>query len=425
VGLTRRSLLFEHCLTEPDHCLLASDTSAAAANNGFLAEVLQCNDGIRQQVSALASQDWQQDLEFVEITATAPASGGDIDRLPNTQMFKEALRDVAIDFSGAKGKEQVIFVKWRSEGIAANGVSRTTIYNVGFNPASLQVEFLRRVSLADEQVIGGFRIHQSAITVFKSPSTRGFRFYVPIPTGWTDEMLLNAMIHQGGLDPDHLLDFGVDSARNKKVSVPSGDMYFNYAPAGCINHGSDILIPITQPPGRMFVEHPVSGAENHLKIKKAGACSDCWAVPGRHPTKCDYKDICRMCLVPYSDMPLEGRRHACGQGHLSKPREKREVDPGVIPISAPAPSTMAAKIKAKQLANINAAQAKRKRVEEVPAAAEVDPTPAEAAVNKSPKTDGPGGSSPGGSANTDPTVVTEQAPAPAPATTTAKPKKKK
>ena len=130
VGLTRRSLLFEHCLTEPDHCLLASDTSAAAANNGFLAEVLQCNDGIRQQVSALASQDWQQDLEFVEVTTTAPAAGGDIDRLPNTQKFKEALRDVAIGFSGAKGKDQIIYVKWRSEGNDANGVNRTTIFNI-------------------------------------------------------------------------------------------------------------------------------------------------------------------------------------------------------------------------------------------------------------------------------------------------------
>ena len=141
--------------------------------------------------------------------------------------------------------------------------------------------------------------------------------------------------------------------------------------------------------------------------------------------ECDYKNICKMCMVPYTDMPLEGRRDACGQGHLSKPREKTVVDPGVVPVSAPAPSTMAAKIKAKQLANIDAAKAKRKRVEEVQDAAEVDPTPAEAAINKSPKTDGPGGSSPGGSANTDPPVAAEKAPAPAPATTTAKPKKKK
>ena len=77
---------------------------------------------------------------------------------------------------------------------------------------------------------------------------------------------------QGGLNPDHLLDFGADLARGLAVSAPSGDLYFNFAPAGCIDHGSKTLVPITQSPSRMFVVHPVTGVENHLNVMKARAC---------------------------------------------------------------------------------------------------------------------------------------------------------
>jgi hypothetical protein len=162
-------------------------------------------------------------------------------------------------------------------------------------------------------------------------------------------------------------------------------MFFNYDPAGCISHGSVTRDPILQPPSRMFVVHPTTGAENHLQVRKAGACKHCWMLPGRHQDSCIYTGYCKMCLERYIDMPQEGRRHACGQGHLSKPREKREANPGVVPQEAPEPSPLAARLKLRQQENIAAAKAKRKREEEPPAdppaAAQTDPTPAQAAAD--------------------------------------------
>jgi hypothetical protein len=388
VGLTRRTQLFEHLLTHPAWRSATSDAPVpAAAHGGFLSDIFECNDGIRQQVSFLSSRDFHADLKYVELTATAPAAGGDIDRLPSTQLFKDAVRDRAIEMSGAMKKEHLVYVKWRSEGAAADGVSRVTIFNIGFSPETLHVEFLRRAKILQETAVGGFRIHQSGITVFNAPSARGFRFYVPIPPGWTDELLCEALIMQGGLDPDHLLCFGTDYTKNLKVSAPSGDVFFNIAPAGCINHGSEELIPILQPPNRFFVTHPVTGAENHLQVRKAGACKHCWATPGRHQNACVYKGYCRMCLELYADMPAGGKRHACGQGHLSKAQGKSTVDPGAVPSEAPTPSPLAAKLRAMQEANIAAAKAKRKREEDKEASPpEDDPTPAQA--NKAPRSSG-------------------------------------
>jgi len=379
--------MFEQLLTHPAWCSVTADTPVpAAAHGGFLSDVFDSNDGIRQQVSYLSSRDFHADLKYVELTATAPAAGGDIDRLPSTQLFKEAVRDCAIEMSGASKKEHLVYVKWRSEGVAADGVSKVTIFNVGFSPESLHVEFIRRAKLLQETAVGGFRIHQSGISVFNAPSARGFRFYVPIPPGWTDELLCEALIMQGGLDPDHLLCFGTDYTKGLKVSAPSGDVFFNVAPAGCLNHGSEDLIPILQPPNRFFVVHPVTGEENHLQVRKAAACKHCWATPGRHQNACIYKGVCRMCLEKYADMPAEGRRHACGQGHLSKARGRSSIDPGQVPSEAPPPSPLAAKLRAQQELNIAAAKAKRKRAEEEetgPPEAEEEPTPAQA--NKSPR----------------------------------------
>jgi hypothetical protein len=370
----------------------------AAASGGFLADIFAVNERLRQQVSPLSSTDFQAGLVFAEVTATPPAAGGDIDRLPSTQLFKDALLDLAIDMSGAKAKTDVVMVKWRSENAAPDGVTRVTIFNIGFRPETLHTEFIRRAKLLQATTVGGLGLYQSGLTVLSAPSARGFRFYVPIPPGWTDEQLCEAMIMQGGLDPDHVLSFGADLARNVKVSAPSGDLFFTFAPGGCLNHGSEHRVPITQPPSRMFVKHPVTGVENHLQIRKAGACKDCWAVPGRHQNGCPFKGCCKMCLELWLDMPAEGRRHACGQGHLSKPKEKSAFDPGAMPAEAPPPSPLAARIKKIQLDNIAAAKAKRKREQEPePAPPQADPTPAQAAEQpstKAPRT--PGNQSPGG-----------------------------
>jgi hypothetical protein len=320
---------------------------------------------------------------------------------PGTQVFKDALRDVAISMSSAHGKEHVVFVKWRSEVAAADGVARTTLYNVGFKPPELAAEFIRRAKLTEDTAVGGFRIHGHSVSVVELAEGKGFRFYVPIPPGWTDEELCLAMIMQGGLDFDHLLTFGVDMPRNLNVSAPSGDLFFNFAPAGCIDHGSEDLVPITQPPSRMFVCHPVTQVENHLRLRKAGACNDCWKAGSTRHRGCKYEGICKMCHVPYAEMPEGGKRHACGQGHLSKPPSTapRQVNTGEMPAQAPPSSPLAAKLKAAMQKNIEEARAKRKR-ETPDAAAEAEGVkPSEAAATEETPakkaSKASGGSSPG------------------------------
>jgi hypothetical protein len=421
VGLTHRAQLKLNTRI-PDQA--AADAVPAAANGGFLAEIFESNDRLRQQMSAIASTDFQTGLTFAEVTATAPSGGGDIDQRPNTQLFKDTLLARAIEMAGAKKESDVVLVKWRSETTALDGVSRMTIFNVGFDPPALHTEFLRRAKVVSDTTVGGFRIFQSGITVLNAPSVRGFRFFVPIPPGWSDEMLYEAMVMQGNLNHDHVLSFGADLAKGLKVSAPSGDMFFNYAPDGCITHGSDTVVPILQPPNRMFVEHPVTGVENHLTLRKVGACKDCWK-PGRHDGPCPYKGICKVCNELWADMPDGGKRHACSQGHLSKPRGKNWVDPGVVSNEQPPPSPLAAKLLKKQEENIAAAKAKRKRDEEPPPAQQADMTPsevaaAEAATEPSSKSskntgnDSPGGASPGG----------PKAAKPAPAATVNKPSRR-
>jgi hypothetical protein len=406
--------MFEHLLIDTSQRCVCADPLTAATAGGLLADIYDCNDRIRQQVSALSSQDFQADLIYAEVTAVAPAAGGDIERRPDSQGFKEALRDCAIEMSGAKAVTDVVFVKWRSQATAADGVSRATTFNVGFNSAELHAEFVRRAKLLDQTALGGFRITEAALTVFSVPSARGFRFFVPIPAGWSDEQLCEAMVMQGGLDPDHLLSFGADLAKNHTVAAPSGDLFFNYAPAGCMNHGSVTLVPILQPPSRMFVLHPVSGVEHHLQVRKAGACRHCWDTPGRHQSSCIYSGICRMCLEAYADMPAEGKRHACGQGHLSKPRGRSTVFTGEVPSEAPPPSPLAARLRAMQQANIISAKAKRAREPEAEAPAAPEENSAQA--NKAPRNAGkaspsaPASPSP---ADDTPITVSEEAEAPA------------
>ena len=205
------------------------------------------------------------------------------------------------------------------------------------------------------------------------------------------------MVMQGGLDFNHVRTFGVDLKHSSVISEPSGDLFFNFAPAGCIGHGSDSLVPLTQPPGRFFVTHPITGVENHCKIRKAGACGDCWKPgPTRH-SGCAYTGTCRMCLIPWEEMPNKGKRHACGQGHLNKEPTKMPALPGEIPAEAPPSSPLALKLKAQLETNIQAAKLKRKQPE--PAEPEgVAPSEAAAAeATTSNKTAKPtGDASPGG-----------------------------
>jgi hypothetical protein len=295
-------------------------------------------------------------------------------------------------------------LKWRSEQPAQDGYNRATIFSVGFSPPGLHTEFLRRAKIIATTQVGGFRIMDSCMTVLNAAPETGYRFFYPLPPGWTDEELIHAMIMQGGLDPDHILRFGADMQKGLKISAPSGDLFLNYAAAGCINHGSLDLVPITQPPSRMFVTHPVTGIECHIKARKVGACKDCWSAPGRHQAKCIYSGVCKMCLEKLEDLPQQGRRHACGQGFMHKPQEKRPFDYGEMPTEAPEPTTLAARIRAAQEANIQAAKAKRKRETEMTEDEAMGLTPAQAAqetqetaANKTSKTtgnDSPGGSSP-------------------------------
>jgi hypothetical protein len=265
----------------------------------------------------------------------------------------------------AHGEKHIVFVRWRSNATAPDGVTKVTIYNVGFNVPEHRDEFVRRATNAEKSSPGGFRIFTSSTAVSAAIVEKGFRFYVPIPAGWTDEQLIHAMVMQGGLNPDHILSFGADVARGLTVTAPSGDMYFNFAPAGCILHGFEHDQPILQPPGRMFVEHPVTGIESHLKVRKAGACKWCWA-PGRHfgDSTCPLLGQCRVCLDYYEEMPGAGKRHACSQGHIFKEPVKRPVDPGQIPSKAPPSSPLAEMLRKRQEEGLMAAREKRKRMDE-------------------------------------------------------------
>jgi hypothetical protein len=111
-----------------------------------------------------------------------------------------------------------------------------------------------------------------------------------------------------------------------------------------------------------------------------------------------------MCLEKLEDLPQQGRRHACGQGFMHKPQEKRPFMYAEMPTEAPEPSSLAARLRATQEFNIQAAKAKRKRETEMTEDEAMGLTPAQAAqetqetaANKTSRTtgnDSPGGSSP-------------------------------
>ena len=399
---------------------------ATEADGGFLSDIFDNTPGLKQQVSALASNDFQSNLTWAEVTLTAP-SAGDQECQPDSDVVRHKLRDEAIAMCGGADLRNVIFVKFRSNNDATPAVNRSTTYNIGFDPPELHTAFMNRARHLESNALGGFRIRGCPATVFDAPSVKGYRFYVPLPRGWTDEEMMRALVEQGGLDPDHLLSFGVDVPRGLAVSAPSGDMFFNYAPAGCIGHGSTVIMPITQPPNRLFVTHPVSGIENHVKIRKAAACGHCWAsiaLVGRHNKTCIFNGVCMMCNEVYAELENGGKRHACGQGYMSKPQVRQAVNPGETPLFAPPPSPMAVRIRAEMARNIELAKSKRKREAEAaaaPAQEAHDPPPAPAAGSESPnKACRSGNDSPGGAAPEDPTPA-EQARA-TPARTVVKPR---
>ena len=200
---------------------------------------------------------------------------------------------------------------------------------------------------------------------------QGYRFFLPVPQGWSDESLMAALVEQAGLNPDHILNFGYDVRKGTACNAPTGDMYFNYAPAGCLNHGAEMLnlegtaphFSIQQPPSRFFVIHPASRQESHIKVRKAAACQDCWGPPRHGP--CIYKGRCKMCLIPYDEMEYGGIRHACGQGDIYRPKPPAAFNPNMTTadqIPSPA-SPLALKLKRRQEENL--AKVRREHLEQV------------------------------------------------------------
>ncbi len=320
---------------------LLSPVDTAADQPGFLQDILASNPLIRQQVSTLASKNYQDDLAFCDVIAAA-ADGAD----PGQPDFKRALQDLAIALSGAYGQTHTVLVKWKDTRQVSQTPTSTT-YRVGFSPPELLEAFLAKASAAVSSGDGLTMLGCTLTAVETRPRQReqaqlSFRFYAPIPPGWTDEQLMQAMIEQGGLDFDHVLNFGFDLRRGTVCNAPTGDLFFNFAPAGCTNHGADTLNPegtapqfeILQPPSRFFVRHPDTGAENHIKIRKAAACQNCWGL-ARHDHPCVYKGYCKMCLIAYDDMDFGGQRHACGQGEMYRPRANTTAAPPPPPLPIP------------------------------------------------------------------------------------------
>ena len=365
-GLTHRYKTFSlFCV----FASLLSPVGAAADQPGFLQDILTANPLIKQQVSALASRNYQDDLTFCEVVAvTDSADSAQTD-------FKRALQDLAIATSGAHGQAHTVLVKWKDTNSAPQHVSTT--YRVGFYPPELLEAFLAKTKAAMHSDAGlsllGCKLTVVEIVPRDHERTEpSYRFYAPIPPGWTDEQLMQAMIEQAGLDFDHVLNFGLDLRRGTACNAPTGDIFFNFAPIGCTNHGASMLNlagtapqhEILQPPSRFFVRHPDTGIENHIKVRKAAACQNCWGPP-RHDYVCAYKGFCKMCLIAYDDMEAGGKRHACGQGDMYRPRAASAPShppPLLIPgIPAPPSSELSAKLKAKQLENL--ARAKRQHAQ--------------------------------------------------------------
>jgi len=200
--------------------------------------MLAANPKIQQQVSRLASTDFQNDLSWCEVTAVG--LGDESDQATSGQPdFKRALQDLAITLSSAHGATHTVLVKWRDARATSPETSGTT-YRIGFYPPELLERFMDKAKAAAESEAGfamlGYPLIATPIQV-----EQGYRFFLPVPQCWSDESLMAALVEQAGLNPDHILNFGYDVRKGTACNAPTGDMYFNYAPAGCLNHGAEML----------------------------------------------------------------------------------------------------------------------------------------------------------------------------------------
>ena len=165
----------------------ASPLCAAADQPGFLQDILAANPLIKQQISALASKNYQDDLVFCEVVAAACDNDAD----PGQPDFKRALQDLAIATSGAFGQSHTVLVKWKGSNAAAPQ-NHSTIYRVGFYPPELLEAFLEKTRAAMQNPEGLYMLGCALTIVETAP--RHHRFYAPIPPGWTDEQLMQAML---------------------------------------------------------------------------------------------------------------------------------------------------------------------------------------------------------------------------------------
>jgi hypothetical protein len=346
---------------------------AAASTAGFLQTICDSNPEISQRITPLSSKDYISDLTWCEAAATfrgKVAMGYDVDAGSND--FKKSLQQMAIKMSSAFGSSHTVAIRWRS--VESTVDTKTTIFNIGFSPVELKEAFVAK-AVALQSKTPGFWLHKHEMQVSDIVSQKGFKFFVPVPPGFTDETLITALVEQGGLNPDYLMAFGFDVLKGAVCNAPSGDMFFMYAPAGCFNHGCeevdvetealDPMNSILQPPSRLFVTH-ADGSEHHIKVRKAGACNFCWHVPGRH-SNCIYKYCCKMCLVRWDAMEGGGVRHACGQGEMSKEKIPAAFNPNMPEEAVRPESDIAAELRMRMESKIR--DAKRKRSDSLTAAA--------------------------------------------------------
>ncbi len=356
---------------------LCSRLCTAANTPGFLQEKYDENPRIQQQVTPLSSKDYLTHLSWTECAVVRSAANSGFASDAGSNEFKRALQDLAIRLSGAHGSTHTVFVKWRSA--EQSGGTSTTLFNIGFYPAELKEVFVKKAR-ANQDTPRGFTLLDHVLQVSDVVTQQGFRFFVPVPVGWSDETMLQAMVEQAGLDPDHVLTFGYDTNQKASCNAPSGDMFFNFAPAGCTTHGAtevddityETTIPILQPPSRFFLTLP-DGPETHVKVRKAGAWQVCWDTPGRH-SHCIYNHVCKMCLVRYDAMEGKGIRHACGQGDLYREKPKSAFNPNMDAKPVREESSTSRRLKERMAENIERAKLKR-------AYADVEPDADEAALN--------------------------------------------
>jgi hypothetical protein len=299
----------------------------------------------------------------VAVTARGKPKPNAVDA--GTNDFQQALQKLAISVSGAHGSTHTVMVRWRS--VETQTAAKTTIFSVGFAPVELKTAFVDKAAKM-MNTIQGFHLLDHELMVSDVVAQQGFRFYIRVPAGWADDTLVEAMIQQAGMNPDHVLSFGYDMLRKAGCNAPSGEMYVNFDPAGCVNHGAieydedtyEPTLAIMQPPSSFFVTLP-DGTEDHIKVRKVGACQFCWKSGGRHPN-CIYKGYCKVCLTRWDEMEGGGKRHACCQGDMFREKIKTGFKPNMEAGPEKAASSIAEDLQATMMQNIR--EAKRKRDED-------------------------------------------------------------